>query len=97
VTNNLGVVVTCFWKFDEGTPFRTRRGGFKLRRFHLHHRPYAVITWVLESRGHATLERLTEICPFDVTMGTLTRGGFDWYSDMAVYLEDLEWRPIIEA
>jgi hypothetical protein len=59
VTNNLGVVVTCFWKFDEGMPFRTGRGDFGLRRdvprFHPYHGPYAVTTRVLESRGHATL------------------------------------------
>ena len=100
VINHLGARVTCSWMFDEGMPFRTKPGDFKLRcevpKFHLYHGSYAISTWILESRGHTTLERLTDICPFDVTMGTLTRGGFDWYSDLAIYLEDVEWRPIVE-
>lgn len=100
VTNNMGVKVTCFWNFDEGLPFRGRRGDFKLRcevpRFHLYQGSYAITSWILESRGHATLERLTEICPFDVTMGRMRRAGFDWYNDMAVYLEDVKWQPVVE-
>ncbi len=100
VLNNLGVIVTSFDLFEEGMPFRTRRGEFKLRcevpKFHLYHGTYSLSTWVQESRGHTTLERVTDICPFDVTMGAMSRGGFDWYSDLAIYLEDVEWRPVVE-
>ncbi len=100
VCNRMGVHMNHFWNFDEGLPFQSRRGDFKVRcevpRFHLYQGSYTLTTWILESRGHATLERLTDICPFDVTMGLMSRSGFGWYNDMAIYLEDMEWQPVVE-
>ena len=100
VCNGMGTPITHFWNFDEGLPFQTRPGDYKLcfeiPQSRLYQGSYTVTTWMLETRGHATLDRLTDICPFEVTMGQRVRTGFSWYDDLMVYMEDGAWSPVVE-
>jgi ABC-type polysaccharide/polyol phosphate transport system ATPase subunit len=101
VANDMGVKVTHLWLFDRDLPFRTRKGEFRLRvdvpRAHLYKGRYNLMTWIVERRGDHVCEHLTEICPFEVDMGTWRREEYDWNDDLCVYLDDVEWQPVVEV
>ena len=101
VVNNMGAKVTHFWLFDEDLPFRTRSGatsGSAARspEFRLYKGPYTLTTWIADRRGDHVCEDLTEICPFEVDMGTWRREEYDWHDGLCVYLDDVEWRPVVQ-
>ena len=100
VLNNMGIKITQFWLFDEDLPFRQKRGDYKVRcevpRCRLYKGTYSLTTSIADTRGILAQETLTEICPFEVVMGKYRRDAYDWKEDMATYLEDNSWSPVVE-
>jgi len=101
VVNNMGIKITQFWLFDEDLPFRRKRGDFRLRcevpRCRLYKGTYTLATQIADTRGILPQEALTEICPFEIVMGKYRRDAYDWKEDIATYLEDMSWRPVVEC
>ncbi len=101
ILNSQGVNVTHCWNFDEGLPFQSRRGDFRLRcaipKLRLYKGTYSVTAWISDTRGLQPLEARSQICQFEVTMGQYRRKGFEWRDEHAVYLDDAEWGPVVEC
>ena len=101
IMNSMGVKVSNFWLYDRDLPFRTRKGDFRLQveipRCHLYKGRYSLETWITERRGDILCEHLTEICPFEMNMGAWRREEYEWNDDLCVYLEDVEWQPVVEV
>ena len=101
ILKNVGDIVTHFWLFDRDLPFRTRRGDFRLRVDIPRVAPLqgAVFADDMARRaaGRHHLRTPDRDLPFEVSMGTWRREEYDWHDDLCVYLDDVEWRPVVEV
>ena len=97
ITDNRGSNIVQFWNFDEDLPFRQRAGDFVLRcevpKVRLYKGRYTIRTSLADTRGIIDMETISEICPFEVVMGDFRRDAYDWWEDMADYIEDFTWQP----
>ncbi|MCC0176762.1 ABC transporter ATP-binding protein [Waterburya agarophytonicola K14] len=99
IVNDLQQPVTKFWLFKEDAPFFTKSGLFTLRcqipKLRLYGGSYTLRTWFFKrSAPHTLLESLTNICPFEITMGSVERPGlvgYEWKPNECSYLEDATW------
>ena len=95
INNSRGAKVTQCWNFDDDLPFRHKPGDYRLRceipMSRLFKGRHTITTSLADSRGLAALETQQEICPFEVVMGNYTRTAYEWWEDMANYLEDFTW------
>ena len=95
INNGRGAKVTQCWNFDDDLPFRSRPGDYRLRceipKSRLYKGRHTITTSLADTRGIVDLETLHEICPFEVVMGSYMRNAYDWWEDMANYLEDFTW------
>ena len=100
VLNSLGGKVTHFWLFEENQNFQQKAGDYRFRceveKFHLYKGQYSLSAWLSDSRGFAAIEAVAEICPFEVTMGDVRRNAYEWNEDLATFLEDVHWCPVVE-
>jgi lipopolysaccharide transport system ATP-binding protein len=87
--------VCYFWLFDRSNDFCKKTGLFRFRcivpRFRLYMGRYTLTTWLTDRRSNVMLEKLTDICLFEITMRGIPREEYDWQPDTTVYLEDGEW------
>ena len=101
VLNSLGGKVTSFWLFEENQVFQRKPGDYRFRcevpRFHLYKGQYSLLCFISDSRGLVGLESVPDICPFEVTMGEYRRNAYEWSEDLASYLEDVQWAPVVEC
>ena len=101
VMDNRGKKVTQFWNFDEDLPFRQKAGDYRLRcevpKMRLYKGRYTIQTSLADTRGIVDIETIPEICPFEIIMGGYLRNAYDWWEDMADYLEDFTWEPVKSA
>ncbi len=101
VLNTMGGKVTHCWFFEENQPFQSMPGDYLLRceipHFHIYKGSYTISAWISDTRGFAAMEAVTDICPFEVTMGDLRRNAYEWNEDLAVYLDDVEWKPVVSC
>jgi len=101
VLNSLGGKVTHFWLFEENQGFQQKAGDYRFRcevpNFHLYKGQYSILACISDSRGFAPLESVSDICQFEVTMGDYRRNAYEWNEDLATYLEDVHWCPVVEA
>ena len=101
VLDNRGTRVAHFWNFDESLPFRTKAGDYRLRceipKSRLYKGRYTLTTSISDTRGLVDMETVTEICPFEIIMGTYVREAFEWAENLAEYLEDFTWTPVEAA
>ncbi len=101
LVDNRGVKVAQFWNFDEDLPFRQKPGDYKLRceipKSRIYKGRYTMTTSLADTRGIVDMETLTELCPFEVVMGGYLRNAYDWWEDMAKYIEDFTWEPAKSA
>ena len=99
ILNDLQQPVTKFWLFQKDAPFFTRSGLFTVRckipQLRLYAGSYTLGTWLFErSAPHTLLESLANICPFEITMGSIERPGlvgYEWKPNECSYLEDATW------
>ena len=100
VVDSLGRRVTQMVLSDSATPLRQARGEYRIRfevpRSRLYQGRYSIATKMVEQNLANTREELSEICPFEVGMGSYIRKGFDWEPGLCSYLEDGEWAPVTE-
>ncbi|MBD2343414.1 ABC transporter ATP-binding protein [Anabaena subtropica] len=98
VVNELQQSICAFWFYDSQAPFRKEAGKFILQcyipKFRLYMGSYTLTTWLLERRSNTLLEKLTYICPFEVTMHGTEREEYEWQSNECIYLEDSVWKII---
>jgi lipopolysaccharide transport system ATP-binding protein len=98
VMNRLQQPVCHFWLYDGDLPFRAAAGEFLLRcevpKLRLYMGDYTLTTYVSERRGKTELERLSGICPFEVSMQGIYRSEYDWQHDDCAYLEECSWSKI---
>ncbi|MGD1921863.1 MAG: polysaccharide ABC transporter ATP-binding protein, partial [Pleurocapsa sp.] len=99
ILNDLQQPVTKFWLFQEDAPYFKRSGEFvvkcKIPRLRLYKGSYTLRTWFFKRAApHTLLESLTNICPFEITMGSIERPGlvgYEWQPNECSYLEDATW------
>ena len=99
ILNELQQPVTKFWLFQEDAPFFYKSGIFtlccRIPKLKLYAGSYSLRTYFFErSAPHTLLESLTNICPFEVTMGSVERPGlvgYEWKPHECIYLEDAQW------
>ena len=93
-----GRPVCHFWLLDPDLPFRSEAGDFRFRfeipKSRLYLGSYTITTYLDDRRGHRSIENLTSLCPFEVSMGEKVRSEYDWVEDSCVYLEDATWRLV---
>jgi lipopolysaccharide transport system ATP-binding protein len=87
-----------FWLLDCGADFRQGPGVYRLQcsipKFRLYLGRYTLTTWLTDRRGGALLEKLSEICAFEVSMRGHRRAEYDWVPGAMVYWEDCEWASV---
>ena len=99
IVNDLQQPVTKFWLFQKNAPFFTKSGLFAVRckipQLRLYAGSYTLSAWFFKrSAPHVLLESVTNICPFEVTMGSIERPGlvgYEWKPNECIYLEDGTW------
>ena len=99
IVNDLQQPVTKFWLFDPEAPYFQNSGLFvvqcKVPKLRLYAGSYTLRTWFFKrSAPHTLLESLTNICPFEVSMGSIERPGlvgYEWNPNECNYLEDATW------
>lgn len=96
--DNRGVAIAQFWNFDDDLPFRKKAGDYRMRceipNCRLYKGRYTIKTVLADSRGILDMETVSEICPFEIVMGSYTRNAYEWWEDMAKYVEEFSWEPI---
>jgi lipopolysaccharide transport system ATP-binding protein len=99
ILDTSGARITTCWQFDE-QPYRSKPGDYRLRcqipKLHLYQGTYSLEVWISDTRGLLPIDRLMQVCQFEVNMGEYRRKGFEWKDEYANYLEDTEWPPIVE-
>jgi lipopolysaccharide transport system ATP-binding protein len=100
IANTQGAHITHFWQFDEGQPYQTKSGDYRLRceipKLRLYKGSYSVTAWISDTRGLLPIDARTQICQFEVDMGEFRRKGFEWRDEHATYLEEASWQPVVE-
>lgn len=99
ILNELQQPVTKFWLFQENAPYFKQSGLFtvecRIPKPRLYAGSYSLRTYFFQrSAPHNLLESLTNICPFEVTMGSVERPGlvgYEWKPNECTYLEDSTW------
>lgn len=100
VVDNLGRPITQMLLSDASLPFRRGRGDYRVRfevpKSRLYQGRYTLSTTLIEKDIQHVIEELTDICPFEVHMGSFVREHFEWEQNMCAYIEDGEWAPVVE-
>ena len=100
VIDGLGRPMTQLLLADSSAPFRRNRGDYRARfevpRSRLYQGRYLLNFTLIEKNVSFIQDQRTEVCPFEVSMGTFNRGYFEWEKGMCAYIEDGEWAPVIE-
>jgi len=69
----------------------------RVPRLRLYQGDYRITTWLSDRRGRRVIERLTDVCPFRVTMEGVDPGEHAWRPGECVYLEDASWERAVPA
>ena len=100
ITDTQGVHITQFWHVEESELYQTKAGDYRLRcevpRLRLYMGSYSVTAWISDTRGQVPIDKVSQICEFEVNMGEFRRIGLAWHEDHSVYLEEAEWPPVVE-
>jgi lipopolysaccharide transport system ATP-binding protein len=100
VIDSLGRPITQMLLADSSVPFRQARGDYRIRfevpRSRLYQGRYMLNTQLIEKSASFIQDSQTEICPFEVSMGSFTRSYFEWEKGMCTYIEDGDWAPVVE-
>jgi lipopolysaccharide transport system ATP-binding protein len=100
IANSQGVHITHCWQFDEGQPYQSKAGDYRLRceipKLRLYKGTYSVTAWISDTRGLLPIDARSQVCQFEVHMGEYRRKGFEWRDEHATYLEDSGWQPVVE-
>ncbi|MFG0261471.1 MAG: ABC transporter ATP-binding protein [Novipirellula sp. JB048] len=84
-----------FWLSKENSHLLWNVGRHRLRcrvpSFGLYMGKYTLTTWLTDRSTDSLLEKLTEICAFEVDMGDRQRDEFPWRSGDMQFLVDSEW------
>jgi lipopolysaccharide transport system ATP-binding protein len=87
--------ICIFWSFDPQAPYCKESGTFilccEIPRLRLYMGSYTLTTWFSDRRSNTLLEKLTDICQFEVTMHGNERAEYEWGADECTYLEDAVW------
>lgn len=101
VVDDVSRAVCYFWLLDRSSDFDRGAGVYRFRcnipRFRLYMGRYTITTYLADRRGDEMLENLTDICPFEVSMRGIVREQYDWRPKATVYIEDVEWTPIVKT
>lgn len=93
--------VCHFWLLNHGSEFRRGIGHYRLcceiPRFRLYQGKYTLRTFLTDRRGEESLEVLSDITPFEITMRGIEREEYDWRPGAMVYLEDCSWDRIVKS
>jgi lipopolysaccharide transport system ATP-binding protein len=98
VVDGQGRPVCHYWLVDPDLPFRSKAGeftfAFEVPRSRLYMGSYTISTWLDDRRGQRLVEGLSNLCPFEVSMGDLVRPDYEWTDNACVFLEDSDWRLV---
>ena len=93
--------ITQFWHVEEDQIYQAKKGDYRLRcvvpKLRLYMGSYCVTAWITDTRGQVPLDKVSQICQFEVNMGEYRRKGLAWHEDHSQYLEEAEWHPVAEA
>jgi lipopolysaccharide transport system ATP-binding protein len=100
ISDPQGVNITQFWHVEEDQIYQVKPGEYRLRcvvpKLRLYMGSYCLTAWITDTRGQVPLDKLTQICHFEVNMGEYRRTGLAWHQDHSSYLEEFEWLPVDE-
>jgi ABC-type polysaccharide/polyol phosphate transport system ATPase subunit len=100
IANSQGAHITHCWQFDVDQPYQSKKGDYRLRceipKLRLYKGSYSLTAWISDTRGLLPIDARSEICQFEVHMGSFHRQGFEWRDEHATYLEEAEWTPVVE-
>jgi lipopolysaccharide transport system ATP-binding protein len=101
LTDPQGVNIAQFWHVEEDQSFQSKAGDYRFRceipKLRLYMGTYSVMAWITDSRGQVPIDKVSQICLFEVNMGEYRRRGLAWHEDHSKYLEEFQWHPIVEA
>jgi lipopolysaccharide transport system ATP-binding protein len=63
----------------------------KIPKFRLYMGTYTLTTWLTDRRSQDLIEKLTDICQFEVTMEGIHREVYEWSPKACAYLEEALW------
>jgi lipopolysaccharide transport system ATP-binding protein len=100
ISDPQGAHITQFWHVEEGQSYQAKPGDYRLRcevpKLRLYMGSYCVTAWITDTRGQVPLDKVSQICQFEVNMGEYRRKGLAWHEDHSLYLEEAEWLPVAE-
>lgn len=103
VMNDLQEPICHFWFLNPETQQdhllgRLSEGIFVLRckidKFRLYMGSYTLTTWLGDRRLNTLVEKLSDICPFEVTMEGIHREVYEWSPKACAYIEEAVWEPV---
>jgi lipopolysaccharide transport system ATP-binding protein len=98
VVNALQQPICMFWFHNADAPFRHAQGTFILRceipKFRPYMGSYTLITYISDPRDRTELEKLKEICPFEISMHNVERPDYPWTPNEFTYLEESIWQTV---
>jgi lipopolysaccharide transport system ATP-binding protein len=87
--------VSHYWLLNEEQPLRHQSGKLKLicriTNPRLYMGEYTLSTHLTDRRSNQVIERLDEICLFELSMGSVSRDEYQWNRSDAVFLDRFEW------
>ena len=99
LTDPQGVNITQFWQVEEDQAYQTKSGDYRLRcevpKLRLYMGSYSVTAWISDTRGLVPIDKVSQICQFEVNMGEYRRLGLPWQEDLSNYIEEAEWSPVV--
>jgi lipopolysaccharide transport system ATP-binding protein len=101
LTDSQGVHITHFWHIEENQPYQEKKGDYRVRcevpKLRLYMGTYSVTAWINDTRGQVPIDKISQICQFEVSMGQFLRKGIAWHESHSRYIEEAEWHPVTEA
>jgi lipopolysaccharide transport system ATP-binding protein len=90
--------ICIFWFSEPDAPYRRTSGTFILRceipKFRPYMGSYTLATYISDPRDRTELEKLRDICPFEITMHNVERQDYPWLSNECAYLEEAVWQTV---
>ncbi|HET6573940.1 MAG TPA: polysaccharide ABC transporter ATP-binding protein [Fimbriiglobus sp.] len=101
VCDEAGRPVCHFWMLDRGREFLQGAGVYRavceVPQLRMYQGRYTLTTWLADRRGGDLLEKLSEICPFEVSMRGHHKPEYGWAIGEMVYREEFEWAPVVRV
>ena len=98
IVDNQGAPLTHFWQMDEDQAYQATPGDYHFRcvapKLRLYQGSYTLTASISDTRGLVSIDKVSNICPFEVHMGEYRRKGIGWNDDLGHYIEEAHWGAV---